>query len=113
MTIRSMPPASSHLADNPVPAPPPMIGVRAATLRRSCSRTVWRAMRGMISFVVGCGSACGAQRTGRRAGGDLAPGGDQRVGERLVVDVQRQPPERAVAAAAEVALDGLEQRAVR
>ena len=26
MTIRSMPPASSHLADRPVPAPPPMIG---------------------------------------------------------------------------------------
>ena len=26
MTMRSMPPASSHLADRPVPAPPPMIG---------------------------------------------------------------------------------------
>src|SRR5208283_3327356 len=28
MTIRSMPPASSHFADRPVPAPPPMIGMR-------------------------------------------------------------------------------------
>src|SRR5262249_21236949 len=26
MTIRSMPPASSHLAERPVPAPPPMMG---------------------------------------------------------------------------------------
>ena len=26
--MRSMPPASSHLADSPVPAPPPIMGMR-------------------------------------------------------------------------------------
>src|SRR5205085_759142 len=35
--IRSMPPASAHLALSPVPAPPPMIGRPAATwARRRC-----------------------------------------------------------------------------
>src|SRR3954469_1309440 len=32
--IRSMPPASAHLADSPVPAPPPMMGRPAATWAR-------------------------------------------------------------------------------
>jgi len=37
MTIRSMPPASSHLADSPVPAPPPTMGwPRAIFSRRRC-----------------------------------------------------------------------------
>src|SRR6516162_5996028 len=35
MMIRSMPPASAHLADRPMPAPPPMIGRPAATWARS------------------------------------------------------------------------------
>src|SRR6516225_1619115 len=34
MMIRSMPPASAHLALMPVPAPPPMIGLPAATWAR-------------------------------------------------------------------------------
>src|SRR5262249_15009766 len=38
MMIRSMPPASAHLALRPVPAPPPMIGLPAATWARSRSR---------------------------------------------------------------------------
>ncbi len=33
MTIRSMPPASSHLAERPVPAPPPTIGSPRANQR--------------------------------------------------------------------------------
>src|SRR4051812_12145985 len=38
MMIRSMPPASAHLALRPVPAPPPMMGRPAATFRRKLSR---------------------------------------------------------------------------
>src|SRR4051812_8190068 len=38
MMIRSIPPASAHLALRPVPAPPPMIGRPSATLRRNRSR---------------------------------------------------------------------------
>src|SRR5438270_684172 len=42
MMMRSMPPASAHLALMPVPAPPPMIGLPAAICARSrckhCSR---------------------------------------------------------------------------
>src|SRR5262249_22627466 len=37
MMIRSMPPASAHLALRPAPAPPPMMGLPAATwARRRC-----------------------------------------------------------------------------
>src|SRR6516164_2354285 len=36
--MRSMPPASAHLALMPVPAPPPMIGLPAATWARNRSR---------------------------------------------------------------------------
>ena len=43
MTIRSMPPASSHLADRPVPAPPPTIGSRRSTMPRNRSRMLGRA----------------------------------------------------------------------
>ncbi len=35
MMIRSIPPASAHLALRPVPAPPPMIGRPSAILRRN------------------------------------------------------------------------------
>ena len=38
MMMRSMPPASAHLAQMPVPAPPPMIGRPAATWARSRAR---------------------------------------------------------------------------
>src|SRR5262245_35065236 len=38
MMMRSMPPISAHLALMPVPAPPPMIGLPAATWARRCSR---------------------------------------------------------------------------
>src|SRR5690349_17778975 len=40
MMIRSMPPASAHLAERPVPAPPPMMGRPAATWERSRAR-IW------------------------------------------------------------------------
>src|SRR6516165_9366508 len=45
MTIRSMPPASSHLAEMPVPAPPPTMGRPAATL----ARRRWRIADRLVS----------------------------------------------------------------
>src|SRR5688572_12081832 len=42
---RSMPPASAHLAEMPVPAPPPTIGLPAATWARSRLRISSRAKR--------------------------------------------------------------------
>ena len=38
MTMRSMPPASSHLAERPVPAPAPMITPPASSVARSRAR---------------------------------------------------------------------------
>src|SRR5262249_33376037 len=60
MMIRSMPPASAHLALMPVPAPPPIIGLPAATWarRRSrhCSR-VKKLMGSSLTLPVGAGLA--------------------------------------------------------
>ena len=47
MTMRSMPPASSHLAERPVPAPPPMMGWPSATIRWNLARISARGMAGM------------------------------------------------------------------
>src|SRR5262249_319309 len=45
--MRSMPPASSHLAESPVPAPPPMIGSPRLTIPCNLSITARRSNRGM------------------------------------------------------------------
>src|SRR5687768_13502788 len=104
MTMRSMPPASSHLADRPVPAPPPTMGSPRAILARSRWRICWRAMRGMAALLVRSfgGSGAAARGGGRR---DLAPGGDQRIGEPLIVDVQGQAQQLAVHPRPEALLD--------
>src|SRR3954462_4556685 len=98
-----MPPASSHLAERPVPAPPPTMGWPAATLPRKLSRMVFRAMRGMVFSSGGPGGGLHA---------DGAPRSDQRIGEGFVVHVERQALQLAPRAATEVLLDGLEQRPV-
>src|SRR5579884_2063503 len=46
MMIRSMPPASAHLADSPVPAPPPMTGRPPAACARRRVRMSSRIMTG-------------------------------------------------------------------
>src|SRR4051794_32434299 len=57
MMIRSMPPASAHLADRPMPAPPPTIGRPAATWARSRRRHSSRVnMRCLRSYLVPCTS---------------------------------------------------------
>src|SRR6187549_3329483 len=102
MTIRSMPPASSHFADRPVPAPPPISGRPAAILARKRSSSVFLAMRGM-----GAG-----ERWGFGARRDVAPGGDERLDERIVVDVVRQANELALGGGSESFLERREQGAI-
>src|SRR5215218_1758968 len=95
MTMRSMPPASSHFAERPVPAPPPISGRPAAILARKRSRSVFLAMRGM-----GAGARWGF---GPRC--DVAPGGDERPDERIVVDVVRQANELLLGSGSESFLE--------
>src|SRR4051812_23473109 len=52
MTMRSIPPASSHLAERPVPAPPPTIGWPLAIMPRNFSIMSLRAILGMGSAPV-------------------------------------------------------------
>src|SRR4051812_17029541 len=52
MTMRSIPPASSHLAERPVPAPPPTIGWPFAIMPRNFSSMSLRAILGMGSAPV-------------------------------------------------------------
>src|SRR5262249_53601579 len=55
MMMRSMPPASAHLALMPVPAPPPMMGLPAATWARRrwrhSSRVNWLMVRSLASII--------------------------------------------------------------
>src|SRR5262249_30540022 len=53
MMIRSMPPSSAHLADRPMPAPPPMIGRPAATWARRRWRHSSRVNELIVEFGVG------------------------------------------------------------
>lgn len=50
MTIRSMPPASSHLAEIPVPAPPPMMGLPFSALAYNFLRIALRGIAVTIPF---------------------------------------------------------------
>src|SRR5882762_2716214 len=63
MTMRSIPPASSHFADNPVPAPAPTIGFLRSILACSRSTTTARAIRGMKYLPLSI-SVCGYGRGG-------------------------------------------------
>src|SRR3954452_16012159 len=51
MTIKSIPPASSHLADRPVPAPPPTIGSPRATLARRRATMLSRELSAVVVSV--------------------------------------------------------------
>src|SRR5215467_8635758 len=104
MMMRSMPPASSHLAERPVPAPPPMIGSPRAIMPRRRLRMSLRLMRGME---LPCSGA------GEPRAGDLVEVVDQRVDERLVVDVVRQDHQPPIGAGAEAGRQNVEQRLVR
>src|SRR5947207_15692196 len=75
MMRRSMPPSSAHLALIPVPAPPPMIGLPAATWARSRAR-----MSSRVNMIAGGDGAVipvsgyGARRLRARRSGPVRPG---------------------------------------
>src|SRR5919202_4872963 len=102
MMIRSAPPASANLAEMPVPAPAPMMGLPCAICACSRSSTCARVYRIAFrpsSLVRG---ASAPQHLEQRAGG--CPG------KRLVVDVDVQLVDRDVAR--NVLPDRVEQRLV-
>src|SRR5690349_21195301 len=93
MTMRSMPPASSHLADSPVPAPPPTIGSPRAIMPRNFSR-IWARGIAMLRVLAGAGGAVQLVSWPRPSGGAPRPvqravGGDGGGGESGIVDVVR------------------------
>src|SRR4029453_11321971 len=96
-----MPPASSHLAERPVPAPPPMMGSPRAIMPRSRSRM---SLRGMRAMALPC---CRGAREARA--GDVVEVLDQGVDEGLVVDVVRKNEQLAVCAGPETRRQHLEQ----
>src|SRR4029453_9232342 len=98
--MRSMPPSSSHLADSPVPAPPPMIGSRRRIMPRKRFRMASRAMRAMALPRI--------REGGHRPARDLAKGRDQRVDELGIVHVARQPPYLPARRDAHAGEDGVE-----
>src|SRR6516225_2420098 len=77
--MRSMPPASSHFAERPVPAPPPMIGWPRATMSRKRSIKMCRSTRGM--------SGLGLQ---------VLEMGGERIGECFVIDGEGESQQLAV-----------------
>src|SRR5215469_16320585 len=103
--MRSIPPASSHFAESPVPAPPPMIGSRRRILSRSFARMSWRGMRGMGEARL---SALGTAARFRAR--DLGKGGDRRLGKFGIVDVVRETLQAPVRRGTEAAGDRIEER---
>src|ERR1044072_1518489 len=99
-----MPPASSHLAERPGPAPPPMMGPPRAIMPRSLSRM---SLRGMRAMALPC-----CRGTREPLAGYVVEVFDQGVDEGLVVDVVRQNQQLAVGAAAEARRQHVEQHLV-
>src|SRR5262245_55558687 len=100
--MRSIPPASSHLAESPVPAPPPMIGSPRRIMARNFFRQSCRGIRG-IGRLTSPGPGYG------RSADDLVEGGHQGVAEGLIVDVVRKTQELSVGAHPKAGGDGVEQ----
>src|SRR5690242_13535657 len=109
MTIRSMPPASSHLADRPVPAPPPTIGWPLAIMSPNFWRIVLRATRGIWALLL----LPPRQAAGRRRTDDVLKGGDRRRGEFGIVDMMSNTDQPAVSAGPKIGGDDIEQGLVR
>src|SRR6516162_2674181 len=87
MTMRSAPPASSYLAEMPVPAPAPIMGWPCAFMARKRARMSERLMRGITSTSRAAPSEPRAEQAAE-LGGDLG-------GEARVVDVFRHADEAA------------------
>src|SRR5690606_21054104 len=96
MTMRSIPPASSHLADRPVPAPPPTIGSPRAAMSVNLVSSSCRSVRGTSTPCCACAVVRGGRARTAGAGdgagdvgdvGDVGEGRDEFLGELRVVDV--------------------------
>src|SRR6185369_6450263 len=98
MTMRSIPPASSHLAERPVPAPPPTIGSLRAIMPRNFSRMSLRAILGMRSASVSIDEVKEGLHERRREGG--------------IVEVVRQADDPAPVGLAHGRFQGLEEGGV-
>src|SRR5687767_12690355 len=96
MMMRSMPPASSHLADSPVPAPPPTMGTRRRTISRNLSRIAVRSMRG-----IRLASVCDGTEILHQGGGEFR-----------IVDVVGQPDQLPFRRPLDGPLQCVEQRGV-
>src|SRR6186997_1346658 len=97
MMIRSIPPASSALAERPVPAPPPTIGRPSAIIACSLSRIVLRGIAGIVPSSLRYIEECCHR--------DLREGG--------VVDVQRQADDPSLFGLSHRALERGEQGGIR
>src|SRR6266851_3513325 len=111
MTIRSMPPASSHLAESPVPAPPPMIGCPRRIMARNFLSISLRAMRGM-ACLRRYRSGPSRAIAGGGGAGDLVKGCDYRLGEFWIVHIVRHADQLAIGGAAKERGDRAEERLV-
>ena len=97
--MRSMPPASSHFADRPVPAPPPMMGSRRRTLGAQLFQDLVTRDAGHAACpFLGSISRKLAARAAR---------------ERGVVEMQRQADQLPVRCRNEVLRNRIEQRPIR
>ena len=70
MTMRSTPPASSHFAERPVPAPPPTIGSPRAAIARNFSISALRSNLGIVTSLRACGrpsAPCSARKAATTA----------------------------------------------
>src|SRR5215831_5638997 len=99
MTMRSIPPASSHFAERPVPAPPPTIGCPLAIMPRNFSTMSLRAILGMGSAPVPIDELEEGLHQGRR--------------EARVVEVIGQPDDAAAIVLPDRGLERLEEGGVR
>src|SRR5258708_2424703 len=99
MTMRSIPPASSHLAERPVPAPPPTIGSLRAIMPWNFSKISLRAILGMRSASVSIN--------------EFKEGFHQRHREGGVVQVVRQADDLASLVLAHGRFESLEESGIR
>src|SRR6185369_15238541 len=97
MTMRSIPPASSHFAERPVPAPPPTIGWPLAIMPRNFSIMSLRAILGMGSAPVV---------------NEVEEGLYQRRREARIVQVVGQPDDAAAVVLPDGGFERLEERGV-
>src|SRR4029079_9773573 len=97
MTMRSMPPVSSHLAERPVPAPPPMIRSPTRDILWNLSSRARRSNRGI------------GRAPRLRDGAEML---DQCIGELRIVDIPGKTDQPARRRLAHHSFERREQRGI-